>query len=84
LTTIPQFLTIRFDNSTKTIAQGLFLTGYVVVLLPVILYSDSVAIYGMFDVAKLLIVPQFTAIAICIWGVVIVLIVVFIYIYFSK
>ena len=44
LTTIPQFLERRFDTRTKTIVSALFLTGYVVVLLPVILYSGSIAI----------------------------------------
>jgi len=69
LTTIPQFLASRFDVATKTITSGLFLTGYVVVLLPVILYSGSVAISGMFDVPTLLNVSNSTAIVICIWGI---------------
>jgi len=34
LTTVPQFLARRYDMSTKTITSVLFLTGYVVVLLP--------------------------------------------------
>ena len=69
LTTVPQFLASRFDTSTKTIASGLFLTGYVVVLLPVILYSGSVAISGMFNVPELLNVSESTALVICIWGI---------------
>ena len=69
LTTIPQFLAKRFDVSTKTITSGLFLTGYVVVLLPVILYSGSVAISGMFNVPELLDVSDKTALVICIWGI---------------
>ncbi|HET8736215.1 MAG TPA: solute:sodium symporter family transporter [Pricia sp.] len=69
LTTVPQFLARRFDVTTKTITSGLFLTGYVVVLLPVILYSGSVAISGMFDVPALLDVSDNTALVICIWGI---------------
>ena len=69
LTTVPQFLAKRFDVTTKTITSGLFLTGYVVVLLPVILYSGSVAISGMFDVPTLLGVSDTSAIVICIWGI---------------
>ncbi len=69
LTTIPQFLAKRFDVTTKTITSGLFLTGYVVVLLPVILYSGSVAISGMFNVPELLGVSNSTALVICIWGI---------------
>ncbi|MCM4150754.1 solute:sodium symporter family transporter [Arenibacter sp. N53] len=69
LTTIPQFLAKRFDVTTKTITSGLFLTGYVVVLLPVILYSGSVAISGMFNVPELLGVSETTALVLCIWGI---------------
>ena len=69
LTTVPQFLAKRFDVATKTITSGLFLTGYVVVLLPVILYSGSVAISGMFNVPELLNVSDDTALVICIWGI---------------
>ncbi len=69
LTTVPQFLAKRFDVTTKTITSGLFLTGYVVVLLPVILYSGSVAISGMFDVPTLLGVSDKTALVLCIWGI---------------
>ena len=52
ITTVPQFLAKRFDTSTRTITSALFLTGYVVVLLPVILYSGSVAISGMFGIPE--------------------------------
>lgn len=69
LTTIPQFLSRRFDVMTKTLTSGLFLTGYVVVLLPVILYSGSVAISGMFNVPELLNVSNSNAIKICVWGI---------------
>ncbi|WP_396600592.1 solute:sodium symporter family transporter [Algibacter sp. R77976] len=69
LTTIPGFLAKRFDVTTKTLTSGLFLTGYVVVLLPVILYSGSLAISGMFDVPKLLDITQTQSIWICVWGI---------------
>ncbi|MCK5814961.1 MAG: solute:sodium symporter family transporter [Flavobacteriaceae bacterium] len=69
LTTVPQFLSSRFDVMTKTMTSGLFLTGYVVVLLPVILYSGSVAISGMFDLPTLLGVTQIQSIWICVWGI---------------
>lgn len=69
ITTVPQFLQDRFDTSTKTITSALFLTGYVVVLLPIILYSGSIALSGMFDVPELLGVSKSTALKICIWGI---------------
>jgi SSS family solute:Na+ symporter len=69
LTTVPGFLAKRFDVTTKTLTSVLFLTGYVVVLLPVILYSGSLAISGMFDVPELLDVTHTQSIWICVWGI---------------
>jgi SSS family solute:Na+ symporter len=69
LTTVPQFLEKRFDIATKTWTSILFLTGYVVVLLPIILYSGSLAISGMFDVPELLNVTHNQSIWICVWGI---------------
>ena len=69
LTTVPQFLAKRFDVSTKTITSGLFLTGYVVVLLPVILYSGSVAISGMFNIPEVFNISETQSIWLCVWGI---------------
>lgn len=67
LTTVPQFLEKRFDTSTKTITSGLFLTGYVVVLLPIVLYSGALAFTAMFDLPNLLGVSHTACIWICVW-----------------
>jgi solute:Na+ symporter, SSS family len=67
LTTIPQFLANRFDVTTKTFTSALFLTGYAVVLLPIVLYSGSLAISGMFSVPELLNVTHTQSIWICVW-----------------
>ena len=69
LTTVPGFLAKRFDVTTKTLTSVLFLTGYVVVLLPVILYSGSLAISGMFDIPELLGVTHTQTIWVCVWGI---------------
>jgi len=69
ITTVPQFLEDRYDTMTKTIASGLFLTGYVVVLLPIVLYSGSLAIVTMFDVPENLGISHTTAIWLCVWGI---------------
>ena len=69
LTTVPGFLAKRFDVTTKTLTSVLFLSGYVVVLLPVILYSGSLAISGMFNVPELLSVTHTESIWICVWGI---------------
>jgi SSS family solute:Na+ symporter len=69
LTTIPGFLAKRFDTTTKTLTSVLFLSGYAIVLLPVILYSGSLAISGMFNIPELLNVTHTQSIWICVWGI---------------
>ncbi|MET2984590.1 solute:sodium symporter family transporter [Aureibaculum conchae] len=69
LTTVPQFLAKRFDVTTKTLTSVLFLSGYAIVLLPVILYSGSLAISGMFNIPDLLSVSHTASIWICVFGI---------------
>jgi SSS family solute:Na+ symporter len=69
ITTVPQFLEKRYDKMTKTITSGLFLSGYVVVLLPIVLYSGALAINAMFNVPELLNVSKSTALWITVWGI---------------
>jgi solute:Na+ symporter, SSS family len=69
ITTVPQFLERRYDTMTKTITSGLFLSGYMVVLLPIVLYSGALAINTMFDVPGLLGVTETKALWITVWGI---------------
>ncbi len=69
LTTVPQFLSRRYAVSTKTIASSLFLSGYVVVLLPIVLYSGGIAFSAMFDLPMLLGVSKTAALWISIWSI---------------
>ncbi|NNL83040.1 MAG: solute:sodium symporter family transporter [Winogradskyella sp.] len=69
ITTVPQFLENRYDKMTKTITSGLFLSGYVVVLLPIVLYSGALAINSMFNVPELLGVSKNAALWITVWGI---------------
>tara|TARA_Y100001960_G_scaffold93216_1_gene100408 strand:+ start:1533 stop:3161 length:1629 start_codon:yes stop_codon:yes gene_type:complete len=48
-TTTPAFLEKRFDKTTRSMVSGLFLFGYVTVLLPVVLYTGSLALEHMFN-----------------------------------
>jgi SSS family solute:Na+ symporter len=48
-TTTPAFLEKRFDKTTRSMVSGLFLFGYITVLLPVVLYTGSLALIGMFN-----------------------------------
>ncbi|MFG6686077.1 solute:sodium symporter family transporter [Mariniflexile sp. HNIBRBA6329] len=54
IATIPTFLEQRYNKTTKAITSGLFLSGYVVVLLPIVLYSGALAINAMFNVPEML------------------------------
>ncbi len=67
ITTIPQFLEVRYDGMTRTIASVLFLSGYVIVLLPIVLYSGSLALITMFDVPEVFGISHTTALWLCVW-----------------
>lgn len=69
ITTVPQFLETRYDKVTKTITSGLFLSGYVIVLLPIVLYTGALALNSMFDIPELLGVSKTTALWITVWGI---------------
>ncbi len=69
ITTVPQFLETRYDTMTKTIASVLFLSGYVIVFLPIVLYSGSLALVTMFDVPTMLGISHTAAIWMCVWGI---------------
>lgn len=68
ITTIPQFLANRFDVTTKTLTSALFLSGYAIVLLPIVLYSGAIAISKMFNVPVLFGISHNQSIWICVWG----------------
>ena len=69
ITTVPQFLQDRYDKTTKTITSLLFLSGYAVVFLPIVLYSGSLAIVTMFNVPEEFGISHSTAIWLCVWGI---------------
>lgn len=69
LTTIPQFLERRYDKTTKTITSALFLSGYAIVLLPIVLYSGALAISNMFEIPELLGVSKNVALWITVWSI---------------
>jgi len=69
LTTVPQFLGRRYDTLTKTLTSGLFLSGYVIVLLPIVLYSGAVAFSTMFSLPEVLEITRIESIWACVWGI---------------
>ncbi len=69
ISTIPQFLETRYDKVTKTIASALFLLGYVVVLLPIVLYSGAIALMTIFDVAEVFNISESQALWVSVWSI---------------
>lgn len=69
LTTIPEFIEKRFDTGTKSIVTVLFLSGYMIVLLPSILYSGSLAFSNIFELPELLGVSETAILWICTWSI---------------
>ena len=53
ITTVPQFLENRFDKSTQTLANMIFLLAYAFLLIPIILYSGAVGLSQMLNLQEL-------------------------------
>ncbi|MAJ87925.1 MAG: solute:sodium symporter family transporter [Cellvibrionales bacterium TMED148] len=53
-TTLPQFLSDRFDDDVRKLSVILFMLGYGLVTIPSVLYSGSIAVLQLFNVPKLL------------------------------
>ncbi|MFN4762569.1 solute:sodium symporter family transporter [Gillisia sp. Q332] len=69
LTTVPQFLERRYDKMTKTLVSALFLSGYMIIFLPIVLYSGGLALSTMFGVPEMLGVSENTALWLSVWGI---------------
>lgn len=53
ITTVPQFLELRYDKGTQTIANTIFLLAYALILIPLILYTGAKGLINMMDLATL-------------------------------
>jgi len=69
ITTIPEFLEIRFDRTTKQIISFLFLLGYMLTYLPTVLYSGALAFNQIFHLDQVLGITTFQAIALLCAGI---------------
>lgn len=49
ITTVPQFLEMRFDRRTQTLANSIFLAAYALLLIPIILYSGAKGLINIMD-----------------------------------
>lgn len=52
--TVPEYLEIRFDSQTQILTNIIFLIAYVVILLPIILYTGATGMLGILDVPTML------------------------------
>ena len=69
IATVPKFLEERYDTQTRTIVSILFLSGYVIVFLPIVLYSGALALSTIFDVPALFGVDSTTALWVTVWAI---------------
>ncbi|MCC3861212.1 solute:sodium symporter family transporter [Pseudemcibacter aquimaris] len=69
LTTIPEFLSLRFDQSTRVIATLLFLFSYVVAILPVVLLFGAAGLESLFNVSENLGIDRQTARWLMVWSI---------------
>jgi len=61
ISTVPDFLADRYDEQTKQIVTILFLFGYVLNLMPPVLYTGSLAFNGIFDIEGAFNIGRFSA-----------------------
>ncbi len=54
ITTVPEYLRMRFDGPTELICSIIFLAAYAVILLPIILYTGARGLLDVLDLQKLL------------------------------
>lgn len=54
VSTVPEYLEIRFDHRTRMVASLIFLFAYAVILLPIILYTGATGLIGILDVQSIL------------------------------
>ncbi|MEM1008001.1 MAG: solute:sodium symporter family transporter [Myxococcota bacterium] len=67
MTTTPEFLEGRFDKTTRSMIDFLFLTGYIVILLPIVLVTGAKALNGMFDVQGMFGISRTASIWLIVW-----------------
>jgi len=54
LTTIPEYLELRFDRNTRTIVAGLLILSFILTLLPIVLYTGAINFESIFDISEVL------------------------------
>ncbi len=65
--TLPQFLKTRYDDGVRRLSVYLFMLGYVLVTIPSVLYSGSLAVLKLFDVPELLGISYSQSVWLVVW-----------------
>ncbi|MBO1511386.1 solute:sodium symporter family transporter [Metabacillus bambusae] len=66
-TTLPEFLSKRFDTGVQQMTAALFLLSYIFVLIPSTLYSGSLAVLKIFNVPELFDISYTTSVWVVVW-----------------
>jgi SSS family solute:Na+ symporter len=61
ISTVPEYLEIRFDHKTSAIVSIIFLLAYAVILLPIVLYTGAAGLSQMLDVQTFTGIESYTA-----------------------
>jgi solute:Na+ symporter, SSS family len=69
LTTIPEYLALRFDNQTRVIATLLFLFSYAIAILPVVLLFGAEGLESLFNVSGAFGISPAQAKWLMVWGI---------------
>lgn len=67
LTTIPQYLEMRFDGMTRTLVAFLLIVSFVATLLPIVLYTGALNIESIFDLSANLGISRNNGLWLTIW-----------------
>ena len=54
VTTVPEYLEIRYDHQTQVITNIIFLSAYALILLPIILYTGATGLMGILDIQDII------------------------------
>lgn len=49
ITTVPEYLEMRYDRTTASIANGIFMLAYLLILIPIILYTGAQGFISILD-----------------------------------
>ncbi|MRX73391.1 solute:sodium symporter family transporter [Bacillus lacus] len=66
-TTLPEFLSKRFDEGVRQYTVILFMLGYILVTIPSMLYSGGIAVLQLFDIPALLGLGYVESLWVVIW-----------------